>query len=65
MAEMREETGALEHALMDAWCRKDRPALEQLIGDDFQLSSALGRRMGRAVRGTAGPACRARCAASS
>jgi ketosteroid isomerase-like protein len=47
MAAIGEEIGALEHALMDAWCRKDRPALEQLIGEDFQLSSALGRRMGR------------------
>jgi len=47
MAEIGEEIGALEHALMDAWCRKDRAALERLIGEDFQLSSALGRRMGR------------------
>jgi len=43
-----DEIGALEHALMDAWCRKDRAALEQLVGDDFELSSALGRRMARA-----------------
>jgi ketosteroid isomerase-like protein len=43
-----EEIAALEHAVMEAWCRKDRPALERLLGEDFELSSALGRRMTRA-----------------
>ena len=47
MASIEEENGALEHDLMNAWCRKDRAALERLIAEDFQLSSALGRRMSR------------------
>ena len=42
------DISALEHDLMDAWCRKDRVALERLVGEDFELSSALGRRMARA-----------------
>jgi len=47
MPSVGEDIGAREHALMDAWCRKDRAALEAFLAADFELSSALGRRMAR------------------
>jgi len=47
MSSMREEIAAREHALMNAWCRKDRAVLEELLAADFELSSALGRRLRR------------------
>ena len=47
MTDLPAQIASLEHELMDAWCRKDRAALERLLGEDFELSSALGRRMAR------------------
>jgi hypothetical protein len=39
----------LERDWMTAWRAKDRATLERLLGADFQLTSALGRRWSRAT----------------
>lgn len=35
----------LEHAWMNAWVAGDRATMERILAPDFQLTSALGRRM--------------------